>query len=90
MLKDQGIENFFYSAEFNDMLVRVGNDDMISYKNDNDWIPEHPSTALIFDQPVSTWENLNTEYNTNFKDLVNGDLPTKDQLVSTLENCLIG
>lgn len=57
------------------MLLKVGQDDMIGYKNNNEWIPEHPSTALIFEKPHETWEQLSPEYNGNFKDLVTGELP---------------
>jgi predicted nucleotidyltransferase component of viral defense system len=84
MLKDKETLHFFKSSEFDEMLLKVGNDDMISYKNNNKWIPEHPSTALIFKKPHETWEKLSTEYNGNFKDLVTGELPLENELVETL------
>ncbi|MEX1002551.1 MAG: nucleotidyl transferase AbiEii/AbiGii toxin family protein [Crocinitomicaceae bacterium] len=84
MLKDEEIRQFFESTDFDNMLTKVGNDDMIGYKNNNAWIPEHPSTALIFDKPQETWEHLSTEYNGNFKDLVTGELPLEKALIKTL------
>ena len=84
MLKDEEIRLFFEKSDFDEMLINVGNDDMIGYKNNNDWIPEHPSTALIFDKPQETWEHLSTEYNGNFKDLVTGELPLEKVLINTL------
>ena len=84
MMKDEEIRQFFASSDFDDMLIKVGHDDMIGYKNNNDWIPEHPSTALIFDKPQETWEQLSTAYNGNFKDLVTGELPLEKELVKTL------
>ena len=84
MLKDEEIRQFFASSDFDDMLIKVGNDDMIGYKNNNDWIPEHPSTALIFDKPQETWGQLRTEYNGNFKDLVTGELPLENEVIKTL------
>ena len=84
MLKNDEIRQFFNSGDFDKMLLRVGKDDMIGYKNNNDWIPEHPSTALIFDQPQETWEQLSTKYNGDFKDFVTGDLPAEKALVVTL------
>lgn len=65
MLKDEEMQYFFNSRNFYKMLVKAGNDDMIGYKNNNDWIPEHPPTALIFENPQETWEQLSTEYNGN-------------------------
>lgn len=84
MVKDEEIRQFFESNDFDNMLIKVGNDDMIGYKNNNDWIPEHPSTAIIFDKPKETWEQLRTEYNSNFKDLVTGEFPLEKELIKTL------
>lgn len=86
MLKDQEIKDFFYSDDFDNMLMTVGNDDMISYKNNNEWISEHPSTAMIFDEPAETWSHLNAEYKTHFKDLVTGELPSSEHMVDTLQS----
>jgi predicted nucleotidyltransferase component of viral defense system len=85
MLKDEEIRQFFESSGFDDMLIKVGSDDMISYKNNNAWVPEHPSTALIFGKPQETWEQLSKEYNGNFKDLVTGELPPEGALIETLK-----
>ncbi|MFP4471321.1 MAG: nucleotidyl transferase AbiEii/AbiGii toxin family protein [Bacteroidales bacterium] len=84
MLKDEEIRQFFESSDFDDMLKKVGNDDMISYKNNNDWIPEHPSTALIFSNSKETWKQLSAEYNGKFKDLVTGELPVENDIIKTL------
>lgn len=86
MLKDEEIQQFFESSGFDDMLIKVGNDDMIGYKNNNDWIPEHPSTAIIFDKPQKTWEQLSTAYKGDFKDLVTGELPAEGELIETLKH----
>jgi len=85
MLKDEEIQKFFESNDFDELLNKVGNDDMIGYKNDNDWIPEHPVTALIFDKPNETWEQLSPVYNTTFKELVTGVLPPEEELINTLK-----
>jgi predicted nucleotidyltransferase component of viral defense system len=84
MLKDAEVHEFFERSDFDTMLLKVGTDDLIGYKNNNSWIPEHPSTALIFDKPKETWAQLSSEYNGNFKDLVTGVLPPEDALVETL------
>lgn len=85
MLKDEEVQQFFGSGDFDEMLIKVGNDDMIGYKNKNEWIPEHPSTAIIFDKPQETWEQLSTAYNGDFKDLVTGELPAEGELIETLK-----
>jgi len=42
------------------------------------------ATALIFQKPQETWEQLSSEYNGNFKDLVTGELPVEGELIETL------
>ncbi len=83
-MKDKEIQQFFKSVAFDEMLLKVGQDDMIGYKNNNEWITQHPVTALIFDKPQETWVQLSAEYNGNFKDLVTGELPAERALVKTL------
>ncbi len=85
MSLDVEIQKFFLSSHFEEMLIKVGIDDMRGYKNNNDWIAEHPAKALIFEEPQKTWEQLSTEYNGNFKELVMGELPQEKSLVKTLE-----
>lgn len=84
MIQDEEIRRFFESSDFDKMLIRVGDDDMVGFKNNNVWITEHPSTALIFDKPQETWEKLSAVYNSNFKDLVIGELPRDQELIKTL------
>lgn len=86
MLKDTEIKNFFDSSDFDEMLVVVGRDDLISFKNNNEWLSEHPVKAIIFDKPEETWGNIKSAYNTTFKELVFGDLPKEEKLVATLKN----
>ncbi len=56
LLKDKSINNFFYSPDFEEMLQKVGDDDVFSFKNNNEWLKKHPASALIFHNPESTWE----------------------------------
>jgi len=85
MLKDKEIQLFFKNRDFDIMLTKVGKDDMRGYKNNNDWIPLHPATALIFASPKETWTQLSATYNGNFKDLVTGELPSEPSIVNALE-----
>ena len=84
MLKDKEIRQFFLEDEFDEMLRKVAQDDMIGFRNNNNWIPEHPGSALLFDKPEQTWNQLSTTYNGPFKDLVLGDFPPDKELIETL------
>ncbi len=85
LLKDGSIIDFLNSENFDNMLQKVGNDDIFSFKNNNEWLKEHPISALIFDQPKYTWEQLKNTYNSGFKELVYGELPTENEILETLE-----
>lgn len=85
LLKNREINSFFNSENFDRMLQRVGNDDIFSFKNNNEWLKEHPISALIFDRPKYTWEQLKNAYNSSFKELVYEELPTEDEILKTLE-----
>jgi len=85
MLLNDEIGSFFESNDFNIMLLKVGYDDTISYKNSNEWLKEHPKKAIIFSQPEKTWEKIRTSYQSSFKDLVIGNLPDETALIETLQ-----
>ena len=85
LLKNKEINSFFYSDNFDEMLQKVGRDDIFSFKNNNEWLKEHPVSALIFNQPKNTWEQLKNTYTGNFKELVYGELPTNNEILETLE-----
>ncbi len=85
MLLNPEIQSFFQNSEFELVLLKVAHDDVKSFKNNNDWLSEHPSTALIFEKVHETWELLRSEYHGNFKDLVTGVLPPEKDIVNTLE-----
>ena len=86
MLKNKEINNFFNSKAFIDLMIVVGKDDVVSYKNNNKWLSEHPSQAIIFSNPEQTWDKIKAPYRTTFKDLVMGELPEEKDLVGTLKN----
>ena len=85
LLKNKSINNFFGSDDFDKMLQKVGNDDVFSFKNNNEWLKEHPVSALIFSKPEATWEQLRNTYKGNFKELVYGELPTEEEILETLK-----
>ena len=85
MLKDKEVVFFFENREFEKLLIIVGRDDRISFKNNNDWLNEHPSDAIIFKDPDKTWEMIKNTYRTTFKELVMGELPVESDLIGTLK-----
>ncbi len=84
--KSDEIKKFLETKQFDDMLIKVGKDDLISFKNKNEWIYRHPSEAIIFSETEKTWENISSEYNLRFKELVTGNFPEDVMLVQTLKN----
>jgi hypothetical protein len=84
MLKNEEIRSFFSSNDFNIMLLKVGHDDVLSYKNKNEWLRKHPSEAIIFDKPVETRSKIKTSYSSSFKELEIGKLPKESDLIDTL------
>lgn len=84
MLKNDTVLTFFNSIEFDKLLIQVGKDDVISYKNNNEWLKKHPAGAIIFGQAQDTWDKIKTTYRNTFKDLVIGELPEESALVNTL------
>ena len=66
------------------MLIKVGKDDIISFKNNNGWLSNHPSMAIIFLDPEATWFKIKNTY-ANFKEMVTGTLPLEKDMINTLK-----
>ena len=84
LLQQKEFLDFFHSPEFEVMLLTVANDDIVSFKNNNKWLENHPANALIFYELDTVWEDLKTTYNSTFKNLVYGDLPKEKAVLATL------
>jgi hypothetical protein len=84
MLKDCNIETFFQSDAFETMLLRVANDDILSFKNNNEWLENHPITTIIFSNTEDTWNKIKDVYSDSFSELVFGDLPPEADIQKTL------
>ncbi|WP_430812484.1 MULTISPECIES: nucleotidyl transferase AbiEii/AbiGii toxin family protein [unclassified Carboxylicivirga] len=85
LLKQKEYTDFLISPEFDKMLLRVANDDVVSFKNNNAWLTNHPKNALMFDKLDETWEELKISYNGDFKKLVYGELPNDSDVLNTLK-----
>lgn len=84
MLKDNNLKSFFQSDEFETMLLRVANDDIVSFKNNNKWLANHPVTAIIFSETAETWDKIKSVYTGGFSELVFGELPYETDILKTL------
>lgn len=85
LLKQELFLEFFNSSEFDKMIKKVANDDVMSYKNNNKWLEKHPVESMIFNQPESIWNELKETYNNSFKNLVYGNFPNEKDVLSTLK-----
>lgn len=84
MLKDDKLNAFFLSDEFETMLLRVANDDIKNFKNNNEWLANHPATTIIFSETTNTWNKIKDIYIGSFSELVFGKLPPETDVLKTL------
>jgi len=84
MLREDHLNLFFHSDEFETILLRVANDDIISFKNNNKWLANHPSTTIIFSETKDTWNKIKNVYTGSFRDLVYGEFPNEEEILKTL------
>ena len=70
MLQQKEFLDFLNSNEFDIMLLKVAISDIISYKNNNYWINNHPIDAMFFKDLEVIWNELKKSYNSEFKNLV--------------------
>lgn len=85
LLKQKEFSDFFNSPEFDKMLLKVANDDVASFRNNNQWLVHHPKDALIFSKLEEVWKDLESVYNGDFKNLVYGELPNSDNVLETMK-----
>lgn len=84
LLRDKELEEFFWSENFVKLLLKVAADDVISFKNSNDWLRYHPNDALMFKDLENIWNELVPDYYNKFSKLVYGSLPGERELLQTL------
>ncbi|MDD2636008.1 MAG: nucleotidyl transferase AbiEii/AbiGii toxin family protein [Bacteroidales bacterium] len=85
MLKDDKLNDFFKSEEFEKMLLIVANDDVASFKNNNEWLANHPITTMIFSNTEDTWNKIKDVYTSSFSELVFGEVPPETEILKTLK-----
>lgn len=85
LLSNKELLKFFESAEFNKLLLKVANDDVLSFRNNNDWLKHHPGKSKMFSELNEVWTEIRSTYNGEFRNLVYGDFPNEDEIYKTLK-----
>lgn len=84
LLQNPAIVEFFESDDFDEMLHRVATEDKVSFKNNNQWIRNHPIDSLFFSNLDDIWNQIKSTYSGDFSFLVYGQLPNEDEVFQSL------
>jgi len=85
LLQNKELNKFFKSGKFDEMLLKVANDDVESFRNNNSWLQYHPNKAKIFAEFESVWKELEPTYSGDFKNLVFRDFPHEVIILESLK-----
>jgi hypothetical protein len=85
LLQHEKVLAFFNSPAFEIMMLKVANDDAVSFRNNNQWLVHHPSKAMIFSDLENVWDELKPVYNSDFARLVYGVLPKDEEILQSLD-----
>ena len=85
LLQQAEFNSFFQSPAFDEMLLKVAQDDVKSFRNNNRWLAHHPRESLLFCEPDVVWTDLSEVYQGEFKNLVYGKLPAAEAVLNTLK-----
>lgn len=86
LLQNKELFSFFESNEFDEMMLKVANDDVVSFRNDNEWLKHHPTEAKMFSELDAVWKEMKSTYNEEFKNLVFGDFPNENKIYKSLRS----
>lgn len=84
LLQQPEFSNFLASNQFEEMLLKVANDDLIRFKNNNKWLAFHPYEALMFSNLDTIWLELKSIYLNSFSNMVYGELPKESDVFNSL------
>ena len=84
LLQQKDFFDFFNSLAFDEMLLKVANDDVASFRNNNLWLNFHPKNALVFSDIDNIWNELKPTYSGDFNELVFGSFPNESEILKTL------
>lgn len=84
MLENDMLHGFFYGPEFDAFINQVAQDDVASFRNNNEWLRHHPSACFLFNDVAGVWEQLRATYTGDFCGLVYRDLPDEALVFASL------
>jgi hypothetical protein len=85
MLQNLSFQSYLTSEEFSSLLIKVAEDDVLSFKNNNEWLQYHPNESLFFYDLENTWAELESTFTGDFKNLVYADkFPDSSEVLSSL------
>ncbi|HBS88115.1 MAG: hypothetical protein A2W91_05430 [Bacteroidetes bacterium GWF2_38_335] len=84
LLRQKEFSVFIDSPVFDEMLLKVAKDDVVSFKSNNEWLNYHPGESLFFKDLDNIWNELKVVYNGEFKNLVYGELPNEEEVFKTM------
>lgn len=85
LLKQDEFLAFLKSTDFDVMLLKVANDDLVSFRSNNQWLSNHPNEAFIFKDLDNIWKELSSAFNGDFSNLVYGYFPKDEDVLKTLK-----
>lgn len=86
LLQNKELFSFFESNGFDEMLLKVANDDVVSFRNNNEWLKHHPTKAKIFSELETVWKEMKSTYSGEFNNLVFGDFPNENKIYKSLRS----
>lgn len=78
------VKEFCCSEDFFEQLEDTLQDDSSSPTGNKDWLQQDFTECLFFHAPEKIWPQLSSVYNTDFKEMMFGQLPPEDSVVETL------
>ena len=85
LLQQPEFFEFLNTKAFEAMLLKVGNDDVASYKNKNSWLVRHTNKALFFSDLDAVWDELKPTYYGAFRNLVYDKFPEDEKIIKTMK-----
>jgi len=66
------------------MLLKVAQDDVKSFRNNNQWLVHHPNEAYFFSKIDEVFIELSSVYIEEFRPLVYGQLPEIESIKNSM------
>lgn len=84
LLQLEEFSSFVNSPAFDDMLLKVAQDDVKSFRNNNQWLVHHPKDAYFFSKIDEVFIELSSVYIEEFRPLVYGQLPEIESIKNSM------